>query len=452
MMGMGQARGGRHGADHAIGAALLLLLASGACGDDAPPGGGGGGPAPEPRRLTVEVLDVGLDGRREGWSADRVTALAAELERAPDDVACLTGAFGEQREQLAAALRGAYPHQLALPTGDDSPVEPLPGWDAAPQDEGACAGLKRYPMRLLLGCIAALCGEEEAGRAPEDPPLTRLAEAACTEPGGTCVDWLAVVDEIDPSGRCGSCVLSHVRAGVDLATADLRCVIRPGALPHDGDLGLLLLSRHPIQEVDVRVLPSTWGRRGYLRARVATPATPLQVMCASLTPAEAPGLRGEWPRGRPHVEGVAGGIDGWAEENAAQVEGLLAAAAAAPADAPLVVLGNLGNSPATTRLDGFGTRAVERLSMALPLAAPAGHDPSCTTCPDNPLVARWAPASWMNRVHARGLPGDATVTVVRTATGRTVQIDDPSRSRPFSHVPPAPQHGTRVELAWPALP
>lgn len=424
---------------------LALALALG-CGDGEIPEGSGGS-EPAGSALIVEVLHAGIIAPTLAASRDRVPALIAQLSATPADIVCLEGVWDAGvRGEIVEALRPVFPQAVDLRTGDGSTVDPIPDRELPEPAAGApCSSLLVPAVRNITGCVAAAC----ATRDGEDQVLR---DPSCLREGGLCaVPSGGLVDRVD-GARCATCVAAHLLAGEDTAATLERCTTVEGApLVFAGDSGVVILSRAPVQAIDQRVLPSTWRRRVLVHARLGHEDGPLDVVCASLTPAAPTGLAADPSDLGADVDGFSRGLE---EENALQADALLAFVDGLGGANPTIVLGSFGTSAPVLAgggqvIAGFGESVDAALSARLSLAVDPSRAPECTVCPDNPLVDASAPPSLMNRVYL-GAGGLSVEAVERVYLGRVATIGEPTMDRPFRHVPSVAQYATRATLRLPS--
>jgi hypothetical protein len=437
-----------------LAALAALLLGSGCTADPL---------ALDAEELTFEVLDLGRDAMPVYFNDERLAALPGQLQGSPVDLLCLQGVSDPaERRAIAEAVAPTFPFSLALPTSDDTPVDdPADAQGAVPppESEPPCAAVAG-DLDTLITCMGQpAC----AVRAGDDG---QLINPECVGSEKPCSEGLWAGD---PRRRCLSCVAAHARTGAVFQEIRQRCLGLDDPLPLHGQHGMMILSKLPLTHPSIRVLPAVGLRRAVIGATAHTPrGSTIEVFCAGLGPTAALGVPpGKAPDGTPGdpppttlpadpdprepYPGRYGDADtGWLEENALQVEQLIAQVSAQRGPRPAVVLGNFGTSPAIERdgsvvLPAMGPSSSERLAQAFAPATAASFTPSCTICPENRLRRDVAP-SWLDRIYLAGLPTSAVRESARSYLGNVVATPWMSAT---DAVPLSMQYGFRARVALP---
>ncbi len=422
-------------------AALVLALG---CGDS------GVTPAAEPETLVVESFYLGLDGRGDSWPDDRATAAAEELRESPDDVLCVTGAWGpDARAALRSGLGDVFPFAVELPTTSaTAPTDPTDGAGGVPEArlDPPCGEPRRLAVSNVVACASSACSTYPRG------PDAKLASTRCFQ--DFCTEKIDLLeDPADPHQRCQSCVLSQIETGAPFEAVFAACEDVPGdPFAYGGDSGLLVLSRLPVKSAALAVFPSAVLRRAAIHAVVTTErGTDVDVTCATLGPTGALGIPPEPSTARPYPGVYGTADDGWASEHTLQVDQLLAFEATSARSSVGLVMGLFGDSPGFTR-DGevvvaeVGDASAAQLATTFGEPLPGGVEPRCTVCPENALAPDGAAPTWPNRTYARGDRAHIT-SAVRTYLGRVVPVD-PGFNGGFvvDRVPLSVAYGQRVTI------
>jgi endonuclease/exonuclease/phosphatase family metal-dependent hydrolase len=147
-----------------------------------------------------------------------------------------------------------------------------------------------------------------------------------------------------------------------------------GRYAYGGSFGTGILSRHPLAETDSLLLTSTTNRRAVLYARIPDTAIgEIHFFCTHLT---------------ANLSSVpyTGEAAGWPEEQAAQIERLVAWTREKAPSGRVVIAGDLNNGPALPGITGE-LEANFAMWSAAGLRSPYTQQPdvACTFCDDNPL-------------------------------------------------------------------
>jgi hypothetical protein len=419
--------------------ASVLVVGLLGCGDDPKETS-----SPE-ETLTFEVLHVGVDSVKTLRGRERLDALPGELARTPVDVLCLQGIGARSdRSRILHALAKVFPVSLDLATDDQTKVEDRAGIDGVvppPKAKPPCKGFENALDSSLICMSGSFCLDEPGGS---------VVDARCIDRDFGCLGDSAYA--ADPERRCLSCIVGHANTGARVSEIRVRCTERDDPLVLGGDHGMVIVSKHPLSRPTLHLLPAEGTRRAIVGATVTTPAgREVDVVCASLGPTLLSGLPSDPDVSQPYAGPYGAPTDGWARENELQIEKLITHVDARRGGRPAVVLGNFGGSEQLTRPGGVtlpaaGTVGARRLEEAFVFAAPSGFAPSCTICPDNPLVAMNAAPSFFNRIYLAGMPRTAVRASARSYLGAVVS-SDPERDFAAPRVPISVQFGFRSTIA-----
>ena len=223
---------------------------------------------------------------------------------------------------------------------------------------------------------------------------------------------------------------------------------------HNGEHGLLLLSRLPLSAPSIFVLPSTGQRRAAIGARASTgDGADVQLFCTALGHGEGARLPGE-PYPGDSYTGIYGTASlGWSDEQWLQAQQLATHIDDRAEGHPVALLGNFGSSPELIE-DGevvlveAGSAVFETLGAVLSPAQPDGL-PQCTVCPSNTLATREhavdAGPTWQNRVYTRGMTATHATRAYLGAVVDVKPIPYPS-ILPHARVPISAQYAYRVSV------
>lgn len=388
---------------------LTLLLALG--GHLVGCGGGGGSDAVE---IRVDTFNVGLAGAfvpNESARRDPVIAAVAALD---SDIVCLQEVWQQSdKDRVVAAAMAAYPYSASFTTGYDTAItdatdqngEVPPAPTTAP-----CAGeALSANLEAALTCIDTNCSTMPGS----DDGRTTSAECAEANCVGAVATLLTGGAE---SLRCYSCLTTSLPTETlgdmrDLCTTEVNADIA-----FRGQSSTMILSRHPLTNVQNFVMPGTWNRRQVTIATATLPnGTELDVYCNHLTPVFN-GLA--FPYTGQYGEGETG-PGGWAAEQLLQTEKLIAQVQARSGTTrPAVILGDFNTSP--SGVPGIVAEAAEtfnRLSSVYTPASAPDFTPTCTFCPEtNANFVEDSDSVWLDHIFLANFGADATVSTEVTFT------------------------------------
>ncbi len=332
----------------------LLSLALAACS---------GGP------LTVVTYNAGLATGYVPASPERTPLTAEATAGLEADIICLQEVWTpEHIATFDAAADGAFEHRhwpAPQPETSDTPA----------CEEGALDG--------LLECLDTSCGE------------------VCDDELIDCVFANCALDFVFLDTPCMSCVQAEVGGSID--EVEGACTGGDTRYAYDGAFGTGILSAHPIGEVDELVLDSTTNRRSVLHAVADTPAGDVDVYCTHLT-----AVFDVIPY--PREEGS------WEDEQAAQIDDLLAWIDQTASTGLTVLLGDFNTGPeigdsAAEAEDNWEVLAAS--GMSAPYVDAEG---SCTYCRGNPLNVgdEDDPGKVIDHVFIEGFEGEVSSELVLT--------------------------------------
>lgn len=296
---------------------------------------------------TLVTYNVGLARGFVDYADQRAEPVAQAIAALDADVVCLqevwlreevgSGYLPAYEDTILAATAATFPHhfsEITLPT---------PGTET--------------------GCNAA-----EAG------PLQTCAEAMCAgvDPGelAGCALMFCGDEYRATSAACQTCIASNLGNPIDVIID--RCLGDGGGAFSNGHNGLLLLSRHMLGTPSLRRFESTITVRSVLHARVALPGVgPTDVYCTHLA-ADLSSI----------LDYPVGTYSSFAEEQAAQVQALLAFVDETAGTGTVVIMGDMNHGPDELP-ENYAAWA------AAGYASPYANNPAsqCTYCPDNLLNA-----------------------------------------------------------------
>jgi endonuclease/exonuclease/phosphatase family metal-dependent hydrolase len=365
-------------------AAPLLLPLLAACG--------GGGP------FTAITYNAGLATGFVPATPSRAPLTAEAVAGLEADAICLQEVWTPEHVALfEAAAGGAYPHQL---------------FPAAQPETSGTPACEEGELDGLLECIDTSCSE------------------ACDDELIDCVFASCALDFVFLGNSCMGCVQAEVGGSVE--EIEGACTAGNTSYAYDGAFGTGIISPHPILESDELVMDSTTNRRGVLHAVLDAPAGEVDVFCTHLTP-----VFDIIPY--PRDEGS------WEEEQAAQIEALLAWMDSTGSRELRVLAGDFNTGPevgdnAAEAEDNWDLLASS--GMSVPWVDAAGD---CTYCSANPLILGEAGDDnrIIDHVLLSGFEGEASGELVLTEEIEVERCEEPFTAAYSDH------YGLRVTVAEP---
>ena len=293
---------------------------------------GGGGP------ITVVTYNAGLATGYVPASPERTPLTAAAVAELEADIVCL-------QEVWTPTHIEAFDQAADNSFGERFFPQPMPERTGVPACEpGALDG--------LLECLDTSCN------------------GVCDDELIDCVFANCALDFVFLDNPCMGCVQAEVGGSLD-AVEDA-CTQGTTSYAYEGAFGTGILSAHPLSGTEEHVFASTTNRRSVLHTVADTPAGNIDVYCTHLT-----AVFDVIPY--PRDEGS------WEEEQAAQIDDLLAWIDATASTGLTVLLGDFNTGPelgdsAAEAEDNWDVLAAS--GMTAPYVDAEG---SCTYCPGNPL-------------------------------------------------------------------
>ncbi len=306
---------------------LLIALPLAACSNDP---------------MTIGTYNAGLAQGFVPYASERAPRIDADFPADALDVACLEE-FWEQSDwdAFASSVAATHPHTFRRPPEVEAGSGP------------ACMG---SDLDELKTCAAANC-----------PDATPETLSSCVQ--DNCAAELARVPR-----NCLMCLIANVDLG-DIDMIQAVCETSGDSYAYGGSFGTGIISRYPLADTDSLLMDSTATRRAVLYARIPdTPQGEVHFFCTHLT-----ADLGSVP--------YTGEFGSWAEEQAMQIQALLAWAATKTGGADNWILaGDFNNGPA---LPGIDAELPDNYAM---WAGAGLHDPhvsqadvQCSYCDENPL-------------------------------------------------------------------
>lgn len=398
-------------------AALAGLLLALACSSDDKP-------VKEDRLdLTVGGVSYVLDGIFAPSLTERRQALIDTIASSPVDLLCANQVMLEQdKRALAHAASASFPYS-AWVRSDEFTVadDPRDASGALPDfpTEPPCADAALD----TLAREALDCGAEHCSVGGADTPA--IQDGTCI-PAHCAESFLPLLAGEQAHKRCYNCLLYTLMSHVSFADALEQCTSNPRAgFAFGGDNGHLLLSKYPLSDVRLAVLPSTAWRQSVLSARITLPdGSELDVHCTTL---QGPHSSSTQPYTGLYGNGASGDA-AWAEETKLEARRLVEWVQDDSPTGRALVLGDLYVGPArdATRgpvLAGAVPEAFAIVDKPFRRMLAPGYEPPCTLCGSNPLIdGTGSVDAWTSHIFGHAMEGVEVVSTNLLAAEPVVPV------------------------------
>lgn len=295
-----------------------------------------------PPQVVVGTYNAGLARGFVAHVDERAPRILADFPADELDVVCAQEYWDQADwDALVSRVAPTHPHSFRRP----------------PEVEmGATASCEPGVLDPVQACVEMHCADVTSAE------LTDCALENCGDP-------LNALPE-----DCFSCLAANVALG-ELALIRSICESAGGGrYAYGSSFGTGILSRHAFAETDSLLLSSTTNRRAVLYARIpGTAIGEVHFFCTHLT---------------ANLSSVpyTGEAAGWPEEQAAQVQRLVAWAREKAPTGRIVIAGDLNNGPALPGIMGeLEANYAMWAAAGFRSAYPAQADVTCTFCDTNPL-------------------------------------------------------------------
>lgn len=329
----------------------VLVLTTGlvACGDDEGDGNGEPNNGDPAAQATFETYNVGLARGFVPHARDRLDAVAEAVAQSPSDVLCLQEVWlvRDEQDEWASTQIDAIAEEAS---------EAFPNTYHEITSEGAAVSCTSDEADPLETCVRAECD----GVDPDD--LADCALEFCES------EFLGL------SPSCQECVTGQLGSPLD-DIIDVCTGEGAEAFSYGGHNGLMLMSRHELQDTEFTNFESTLVQRTALRSVVEVPDFgEVDVYCTHLA------------ADLSNVPYTGDTYASFAEENAAQVDALLEWIDQTATTGNVVLMGDMNSGPAVGDLEAElvdSYTKFEDATFASPYVEQA--DPECTYCGTNTL-------------------------------------------------------------------
>ncbi len=322
----------------------FLILPLLACGTEC---SSGGGAAMLPLRFAT--YNTGLAYNFVGYAKERRQLLADAIAKADTDVLCLQEVWLDDDVTLITqTAKTAFPYSYSVKTSD--------------QGVGGPAACTETDATALKTCVEAHCSTITDS-------LADCALSNCSKE----------YDAASPT--CKTCLASNIGLN-SIGDIFQACALSSASYAFGGRNGVILLSKTQLENPEMLEFESFLNKRVVLHAATRAPASAgsaaarTHVFCTHLT------------AGLGSVA-YSGKFGGWEQEQAKQIEQLIAWAKQKAGSERAVILGDMNCGPDVAGTDikaEFGNNFKKYLDAGLQAPYVAAAKPLCTWCAENPLV------------------------------------------------------------------
>ena len=403
----------------------IFILALG-CGESSP------NQEREPEEIIVDAFNVALAGSFIPYEAERRQPIAEAIAAHDADILCLQEVWTQaDKELIRDAAAAAFPHSVFFENDLDTPVDdptdqrgeipPAPTTVPCPDEIFGDDELTiKEQMDDAIDCVRDNCStipDSDEGRTTS----SACASSACS------IAVAPLLFGSDPQHqRCYACVVPQLPTAT-FAEMRASCpTVVNQDLAFGGQNGVMILSRHPLENTENWVIPGTWNRRSILKATVELPnGAELDTYCNHLTPifTVPPNSINTFPYTGQSGNGMTG-PEGWQAEQELQAQKLIDYVAARSNDRPAVILGdfNAGLAYPEQEIVGEGEETFNILEAAYTPAYTADYTPLCTFCSTNPVTDTEA-SVWIDHIFLYNLAESAVSSAARIFDEDVVPVE-----------------------------
>jgi endonuclease/exonuclease/phosphatase family metal-dependent hydrolase len=369
--------------------------------------------------VAIDTFNVAMAGAFIRFEAERYPYIIDAIAASDADVLCLQEVWDEtDKEAIRDASIEAYPHSAFFNDDLDTPLDDATNQDGVvppPPDTAPCAG---EPLTTQLN-DGVDCLEENCST-----PDGRTTSSECAEE--QCLNDVLGLLTADPPQRCYACLVTQLPTEL-LEDIRTRCpTVVNQDLAFQGQNGVMILSRHPLESVEELVVPGTWNRRTILRATAKLPTgAELDVYCNHLTPIHtSTAFINPFPYTGQYGDGTTN-PSAWQAEQELQAEKLINYVTERSGDRPAVILGdfNSGHAFSEQGIAAEGEATLTLLETAYEPAYTSDYTPLCTFCSTNPVTTT-EESVWIDHILLNTLSSDSVLSTARVFDQDVVPVDD----------------------------
>jgi endonuclease/exonuclease/phosphatase family metal-dependent hydrolase len=374
--------------------------------------------------VKLDTFNVALAGNFIPYEKERRQPIVDALAALDSDVVCLQEVWEQSdKELIANAVKAKFPHaffvkhdlETALDdaTDADGKVPPAPTTPPCTDDEVAGVVAK---FDSAVDCLRDNCPTDAALGENAETISSSCATSKCAS---------KALSLMNSSKRCYGCLLPQMPTAT-FATMRNECKTNPKAgLAFGGQNGVMLLSKHPLEDTGAVVLPGTWNRRALLKARASLPnGGKLQVYCHHFTPIFKGSL---YPY--TGLYGAGPDANGWVNEQLLHAKKMVELAKKENASCtPTVLLADVNASRAypnaTPPIPAEGVGTLDQLESYFTHGIAAGYTPACTYCKGNENVADndTGGDQWIDHIHVLNVDPSKIKSTTLLFTEKSVDV------------------------------
>lgn len=248
-------------------------------------------------------------------------------------------------------------------------------WEAADVEDLKGGALEAFPYHAYADTTAEPGETDPACTTDETDPLLACYYEFCdgTDDLTGCIMDNCVAEFTAVTKPCSNCLVANIAKPIEGIVA--ACLAGSAAYTYDGLNGVLLLSRHPFESTDFKVLDSYIVRRVVLHGRVEVDSGPLNVFCTHLSTEIS------------EIE-YDGKSDDWDDEQGDQIAAIVKYAEKQAGEEPSVIIGDMNCGPEVE--PNIVGKNIENFQLYLDagytLPYLAQEQVDCSWCIDNPLT------------------------------------------------------------------
>ena len=248
-------------------------------------------------------------------------------------------------------------------------------WEAADVEDLKAGALAAFPYSHYADTTAEPGETDPACTTDETDPLLACYYEFCdgTDDLTGCIMDNCVAEFTAVTKPCSNCLVANIAKPIEGIVA--ACLAGSAAFTYDGLNGVLLLSRHPFESTDFKVLESFIVRRVVLHGRVVADSGPVNVFCTNLSTEIS------------EIE-YDGKSDDWDDEQGDQITEIVKYAEKQAGEEPSVIIGDMNCGPdVEPNIVGKNQENFQLyLDAGYTLPYLAQEQVDCSWCIDNPLT------------------------------------------------------------------
>ncbi|MDH3845069.1 MAG: endonuclease/exonuclease/phosphatase family protein, partial [Myxococcales bacterium] len=389
--------------------------------------------------LRVETFNLALAGAFIPYEQERRQSLPAAIAATQSDILCLQEVWSQaDKDAIRAAALPSFPYIASFLNDLDTPLDdatdqnglvpPAPTTVPCPDDVEVIPGTTiADQMNAAIDCVRD--GSDSQGNPCSTIPGSddgRTTSTACAAEACT-VEVAGLILGTGQQQRCYACLATQLPTDT-FGTIRGRCpTVVNQELAFQGQNGVMILSRYPLNNVVNWVIPGTWNRRVILSATAEHPSgTDVDVFCNHLTPIFDDLVfpyTGQYGAGLTYAAG-------WEAEQFLQAQKLIAHVQSVSGSRPAVILGDLNTGRGYFDDPGNaifpeGEPTLDLLESVFTPAYAADYTPACTFCQENPVAGIEREATvWIDHIHMYNLPATAVTATERTFDQNVLTVPD----------------------------